>query len=420
MPDLADFQNLAVATAIGFLIGFQREWRDVGEGSDRFAGARTFAIIGLAGGAAGLFGEALMIAAGLIAVGTLAAIAYWSTARHAPGDGATTEFSVVATYLLGALACHGEPALAAAGGVAAAILLAAKAKIASWTQSIDRKEVAAVLRFLAISTIILPILPDQGYGPYEALNPRTIWWTVVLISGLSFVGYWLIKFYGSHGVLLTGLVGGLASSTATTLSLARLVRDGSAKPGAGAAGIVAANVVMLARVAVLLAVAARAVLAEIWPALLAGAIAGGLVALFYWRRDRKANAEITLGNPMELKPALMFAVFLAAILVVSRFALDRFGDTGFYVVAAVSGLADLDALTLSAAAEANAGALAVAAAGAGVLIAIAANMIVKGGMSLAIAGAGAGLRVALGFALIAAAGAAAYVLAPSGAGDTNS
>jgi uncharacterized membrane protein (DUF4010 family) len=409
MNGVDDFQNLAIATAIGLLIGFEREWRDVAVDKERFAGARTFAVIGFAGGIAGLFGAPLLIAAGLLAVGAIVAIAYWSTARHQPNEGSTTEFAAIATYLLGALAAAGSPALAAAGGVGAAILLSLKGRFEALADRIDQKEIAAILRFLAIAVIILPILPDRGFGPYEALNPRSIWWTVVLISGLSFVGYWLGRFYGSHGVIITGLVGGLASSTATTLSLSRLVRDGTSKPGAGAAGIVAANIVMLGRVAAILAVAARDAALAIWPALLAGAIAGGAIAFFYWRTDRRAAAEITLGNPLELRSALIFAGLLAVITLGARFALDRFGSTGFYVVAAVSGLADLDALTLSAAAQTSAGALAVRAAGAGVLIAIGSNMIVKGGMTLVIAGAGAGFRVASAFALIAAVGAAAYI-----------
>lgn len=263
MADLAEFQNLAIAVAIGFLIGFQREWRAAEEQKPRsFAGARTISFIALVGGLAGLIDNgALVVAVGLAAIAALTVAAYWAEARTEPSVGGTTEIAILATYLLGVLATRGEPTLAAAGGVGVVILLSLKPLVERWAQSVDRKEVNAAIRFLAIAVIVLPLLPDQGYGPYEALNPRQIWTMVVFISGLSFLGYWLTKLCGAHGVLLTGIVGGLASSTATTVSLSRLVKEGSTNPRAAAAGIVSANVVMLARVGVILSVTSASVLA---------------------------------------------------------------------------------------------------------------------------------------------------------------
>jgi uncharacterized membrane protein (DUF4010 family) len=274
----------------------------------------------------------------------------------------------------------------------------------------EPKELAAALRFLAISVIVLPLLPDRGFGPHEALNPRQIWYYVVLISGLSFAGYWLIKFFGARGVLLTGIVGGLASSTATTLSLARLARQGAATPLAAAAGALAANVVMLARVAAILFVTARSVLEVILPALLAAGAVGALLAFLLSKRDRDEPSMIKLGNPMELKPALIFAGMLAAITLASRLAVERFGAQGFYYLAGFAGLADLDAVALSAADQTNGGALAAGAAGIGILIAIASNMMLKGGMLTAIAGLRAGAPTLAIFAGMAGAGVAATLL----------
>ncbi|NWG71268.1 MAG: MgtC/SapB family protein [Parvularculaceae bacterium] len=411
MPDLDQFQSLAIATAIGFLIGFEREWREAADAEGRFAGARTFALAGLAGGAAGLApGDGLVVAAGLLGIFSLAGAAYWAKARAEPTTGATTEVAFAATYLLGALATGGAPALAGAGGVATAILLSLKPRVLAAARAFEPKELGAALRFLAIAVIVLPLLPDRGFGPYDAVNPRQIWYFVVLISGLSFAGYWLIKFFGAHGVLLTGVLGGLASSTATTLSLARLARAQAATPLGAAAGVVAANVVMLARVAAILFIAGRDVAAVIAPGLAAAAIAGVGAALLLSRRDQPPGGAIRLGNPMELKPAILFAALLTAITLASRSAVERFGAEGFYVLSALAGLADVDAVTLSAAAQADEAALTARAAGLGVLIAIGANMLLKGGMLTIIAGPRAGTPTLAAFAAMAGAGASAFHL----------
>ncbi len=409
--DLNDLQSLAIATAIGFVIGFERDWRREEEKRERsFAGARTFALTGLLGALAGLLGVDWLVPAGLIAVGALAVAAHWAKARTEPDSGGTTEIALLAAYLLGVTATV-QPVLAAVGGAAATILLALKPLTTRVADAIEPRELRAALRFLAISAIVLPILPDKGYGPYEALNPRSIWWMVVLISGLSFLGYWLTKLQGSRGILLTGIVGGLASSTATTLSLSRLVRDGTASARAGAAGIIGANVVMLVRVGVLLFAVSRTVLAAVWPALAAGAVAGGVIAFLLWRGDKEKGSEMKLGNPMELGPALIFAALIAFISVASRFATETFGDGGLYALAFFTGLADVDAITLTAGQQAGAEGVEVVVAGAAVLIAVAANTLVKIGMTLSIAGRGAGLLVGGACAAIVIAGALAFLAA---------
>jgi uncharacterized membrane protein (DUF4010 family) len=408
MNDLLELQHLAVATAIGFLIGFEREWRHKEDDKQRnFAGARTFALTAFAGGLAALLDDGLLLlSVGLAAVAALSVAAYWAQAREKPGAGGTTEIALLGAYLLGAVAAEGQMVLAAAAGVGAAILLASKPRIAGLARAINQREIGAALRFLAISMIVLPILPDQGYGPHGALNPRSIWWMVVLISGLSFVGYWLTKLRGSGGVVLTGMVGALASSTAATLSLARLVRDGTATPFAGAAGIVAANAVMAGRVAVLLALISIPGLVSILPSIAAAIAVSAAAAVMLWRRQDEAAVEVRVGNPMEMKPALMFAAILTAIALASRFALDRFGAQGLYVVAGVTGLADVDAMTLTAARQAAGGAISSATAGTAVLIAMAVNTMTKGAMAWGIAGSAVGLRVAAALLAAIAAGAA--------------
>ena len=413
---LTDLRNLTLAAVIGFLIGFEREWTHAAEArGNTFAGARTFTLFALTGGLAGLVGagEGLLIAA-FFGVAALTVTAYWVDAREAPGLGGTTEAAIFATFLLGAAATLGHVLIAAVGGVAVAIILSVKESVERIAENLSEKEIHAALRLLAISIIVLPVLPNQGYGPYEALNPREIWLMVVFISGLSFLGYWLVKLLGAkHGVFLTGLVGGLASSTATTLSLSRFAKDGSASAVAVAAGVIAANVVMLIRVAFLLAAVARTVLAAMWPVLAAGAVIGGVLALLLWRQSGREESEaagIELGNPMELKPALIFAALLAIIALASRFGADQFGEGALFVIGLLSGLADVDAMTLTAGRQASEGVISERAAGGAVLAAVASNIAVKGAMAASIGGRRVGVYVGGVFAAVIAVGALAYFL----------
>lgn len=419
MPETADailaLRNLAVALAIGFLIGFEREHTHAAEArTSTFAGARTFALVAFAGGLTGWIDKGFLLpAVALGFIGALTVASYWATAREENGRGGTTEIALAVTFLLGLAAARGELLIAATGGVAVAIVLSIKESVVRWASALTAAELYAALRLLAISVIVLPLLPDRGYGPYAALNPREIWLMVVFISGLSFFGYWLIKLMGGgKGFLLTGLAGGLASSTATTLSLARFARDG-ANAKQVAAGIVAANVVMLVRVGFLLAAVAREVLAAVWPVLAAGAVAGAGAALILWRGSRErrgAEDALEVGNPMEIKPALIFAVLLAVIALASRFGADRFGEGGLFLVGLISGLADVDAMTLSAGRQAAGGGVEIAAAGAAIMAAVASNIAVKGSMAWSIGGRAAGTMVAAAFAAIVAAGAAAFLI----------
>jgi len=421
MPDIAgdfslqDIVHLGVALAIGFLIGFEREHTHTAEQREHsFAGARTFSLVALAGALAGLIDDGFVLpAVALAAIAGLTGAAYWSVARDRPGSGGTTEIALFVTFLLGLAAVRDYAVPAAIGGVAVAIILSIKESVQRWAQSLSEDELHAALRFLAISIIILPILPNEGYGPYDALNPREIWLMVVFISGLSFLGYWLIKSVGEDkGFLLTGVAGGLASSTATTLSLARFAKEG-ANPARAAAGIIAANVVMVVRVGFLLAAVARDVLTALAPALAAAGVVGAAAALLIWRREKNAEATpkpLQLGNPMELKPAFIFAALLAAITLASRFGADQFGDSGLLVVALVSGLADVDAMTLTAGRQAGVGDITAATAGAAVLAAVFSNTAVKAAMTWSIGGAAAGRFVALSVAAMIAAGAVVFLV----------
>lgn len=409
-PVVTDLIHLAVALAIGFLIGFEREHSHAEEARKHtFAGARTFSLTALAGGLSGLVDDGLILpSVMLVAIAGLTAVAYWATARGKPGAGGTTEIALFLTFLLGLAAVREHVLAAAIGGVATAIILSIKESVERWVSALTEEELYAALRLLAISVIILPVLPNEPFGPYDALNLRDIWLMVVFISGLSFLGYWLIKLAGSgRGVLLTGFAGGLASSTATTLSLSRFAKSG-VEARELAAGIVAANVMMLIRIGLLVAALARDVLLTLAPGLAAAGLVGA-AAMFWLRQgDNHASEQeemLKLGNPMEIKPALIFAGLLAVISVAASFGAERFGQSGLMIVALISGLADVDAITLIAGRQAGSGAIGMSAAAYAIMIAAASNIVLKAGMAWVIGGKGLGLRVAAIFLGMIAAGA---------------
>ncbi len=400
-PMAADLVHLAVALAIGFLIGFEREHTHRAEARERsFAGARTFSLTALAGAVSGLADPGLILpVAALMAIALLTAVSYWATAKDKPGAGGTTEIALFVTFILGLAAVRGHVLTAAVGGVATAIILSIKESVQRWASALSEDELYAALRFLAISVIILPVLPNEAFGPYDALNLRDIWLMVVFISGLSFLGYWLIKFAGAgRGVLLTGFAGGLASSTATTLSLSRFTKSG-VEPRELAAGIVAANVMMLLRIGLLVAALAREVLVALAPGLAAAGLVGAGAMLWLRRGDNHAEEQesmLKLGNPMEIKPALVFAALLAIISVAASFGAERFGQS--------------DAITLIAGRQAASGSIAMNAAALAVMFAAASNIVLKAGMSWVIGGKPLGVRVGAIFVAMIAAGAFALVV----------
>ena len=414
LASLDDLFNLALAAVIGFLIGFEREWTHVSEKHEHaFPGARTFTLFSLIGGLTAILGDghALLIAA-FIAVAALTIVAYWADAREAPGIGGTTETAIFATFFLGAAATSGHTLIAVVGAVGVAGLLSIKDSIKRMASSLSEVEVHAALRLLAISIIVLPVLPNQGFGPYAALNPREIWLMVVFISGLSFVGYWLVKILGAHqGVFFTGVVGGLASSTATTLSLSRFAKDNTASPLTVAAGVVAANVAMLIRVGLVLGAVSKSVFTAMLPVLAVSGVVGAVAAVAYWRLSRNGAAPgpgIKLDNPMEMKPAIFFAIMLAVIALASRFSADLFGEGALVFVGLISGLADVDAMTLTAGRQAAEGAINPLTAGGAVMAAVASNIAIKGAMAASIGGRKVGMAVGGAFIGVIAAGALVY------------
>jgi uncharacterized membrane protein (DUF4010 family) len=427
--DLSEPLRLLIALAIGLLIGLEREWR-WRNGGESHTGLRTFGLIGLLGGLAGLLRPSVgewVVPAALLTLGLLLAADHLAAERKAeadpekpgPVDDTTTLVAALATLLLGVLAAAGRPQLAAGTAVVMTVLLSLKPTLHRWVAALSEIELHAVLRLLVISLVILPVLPDQGYGPYQALNPRTIWLFVVLLSTLSFVGYLAIRILGARrGYLATGFFGGLVSSTAATAALARLGRSNPAQTHAMAAGIAIANAVMAIRIAIVagffnpkLAFAAAWLLG--WAALAAAAFAVLLWRLSIAAADNNAGKSETkaleMKNPFDIGPALRLAAILAVVLVLAKFLEERYGESGIQVLAAIAGLIDVDAVTLTVARDE---AIPMAAAVASLLIAALANTIFKGALLGWAGGKIAGWGIAVLGAMIAAAGIAWLIPSP--------
>lgn len=421
MQDPAVLQGLALALALGLLIGAERGWRQRGgpEGS-RVAGIRTFGVIGLLGGVAALLaGSAANIAFGLAFVAfAIVLVGAHVVAVSRTGDlSATSAMVALLTFLLGATAVRGDMALAASGAVVVTLLLSARPVLHRWLETLEYRELSAALKLLLISVVVLPVLPDRGYGPWAALNPYEIWWMVVLIAAISFSGYVAVRLAGARrGLLLTGLFGGIASSTAVAVSFARLSRTSPGSEALLAAGIVTASATMFMRVLLVLAIVRPALLAELgWP-LGAGALVSLAGAGWLARHPKEPAAvpTIQIHNPFDFWIALRFGALLAGIMVLAHALPQWLGRPGLALLAAVSGLAEVDALTLSMARLAG-GSVTLVGAALAIAIAAAVNTMVKAGLAWLIGLPALGVRV--GVVQIAALIAAALAWALAGGPD---
>jgi uncharacterized membrane protein (DUF4010 family) len=408
--DIAPLLAFLASLAIGLLLGVERERNPAAK-----AGLRTFALTALFGTLAAMLGDyasgAWVPAVGLAVTG-LSIIAAYQRAPSADDPGTTTIVALLLTYCLGALCWYGDRTLAATIAVAAAALLYFKPELRGILQRFERRDLLAVIQFATLSVVILPVLPDEGYGPYGALNPFRIWLMVVLISGLSLAGYIVLKTVGvRHGLPLVGLSGGLVSSTATTLAYSKYAREGTATEVA-ASVIVLANLTVLLRLGVLGAATAPAILPRLAPVLGAALVAGLVVAFVGWRRRLGTATDLPLpavANPAELRASLGFGLVFAIVLVAAAWLSDVAGHRGLYAVALVSGLTDVDALTLSSLQLFTSGKLGAREAVVAIVLALVANTVFKLGLVATIGGKPLARRVILPILASVVAGAAALV-----------
>jgi uncharacterized membrane protein (DUF4010 family) len=287
---------------------------------------------------------------GLAAVAGMLIAAYAREAKQ-EDPGTTTVVAAVVCYLLGALAGVGEAPLAAALAIAVTALLYFKPELEGLSTALKRQDQVSVLQFLVVTFIVLPLLPDRGYGPYEVLNPRNIWLMVVLIAGIGLASYIALRVAGErHGLLLTGLLGGLVSSTATTVLYARRSAESPSMERVALTVIALANLVPIGRIAVLAAFVAPAVLTTLAP-MLGMALAAGVLATLFWLRRTDGDKPLPvpeIGNPTELGTALRFGALYAIVLLASAWLADLAGSRGLYAAALASGMVDIDPIVLSA------------------------------------------------------------------------
>lgn len=399
MTELENFKLLGIALAIGLLIGLERGWhtRDLNEGM-RVAGLRTYGMIGLLGGLSGILAQQVDIYfIGFVFLGLTATLllAYSKSLNELKDYSITGIIASLVTFTLGALTVFGHITLAAASAVVMTALLGFKPLLHGWVKKLEQHELHATLKLLLISVVILPILPNQYYDPWEAFNPYHIWWMVVLIAGISYLGYFAIRIVGRQiGPVLTGALGGLVSSTAVTLDLSKLSAQSPNMENVLAAGILTACGTMFARTLLLTSVINPALSLVLFPALSIMTIITYLVAYLLWHRERKFQTidEIKLENPFQLGMALKFGAFLVAIMFLSKLLKIYFGDMGAYFLAAASGLADVDPITLSVSQMSN-DSLSVSVAAKAILIAISVNSGIKSIFSWIIGSQALALRV---------------------------
>jgi len=340
--------DVLIALGLGLLVGLQKE-----RSASPMAGLRTFALVSVLGAVSAVVAAGSgpwVIVAGVLAVTTLMVIGNvvaMSSGEHDPGQ--TTEVAMVLTYLVGALVVIGPREVGVVVGALTAMLLHLREELRDWVARLNDRDVRAFMQFIVIWLVVLPVLPDRTYGPYDVLNPRPVWLMVVLIVGLNVAGYAAFRIMGARaGTLLAGVLGGVISSTATTMSYARQSKTHEATSRTAAVVVWIASGVVFVRI--LLEIGAVA--PEFVP-VAAGPIGilivvFAITALMVWRSaTTTGDSPLEPGNPSELKPALIFGALYAAILFAIAAAEDLLGNPGLFLTAAVSGLTDIDAITLS-------------------------------------------------------------------------
>lgn len=398
-PFVALAQRGAIAMLLGLLVGAEREFSRTPK-EVLFAGVRTFPLIGMLGFLAALLAEGrspLVFAIVSLAFGGLILASYVLTSLG-EDKGATTEIAALTVYLLGALCFWQEERFASAVAVTATVLLSMREALHGFVARLDREDVFAALKLAIVTLVVLPLLPDRDYGPYDAFNPHRTWKYVVLIASISFAGYVSVKALGARrGIGLTGVFGGLASSTAVALAFSRKSREEPRLARSFAGAILLASTIMFPRVLAVAAVACPPLVERLWKPvalLTAAGVVASLLLQFGDRRGKGPEAAegVSLRNPFELGSAVKFGLVLAAIGFVSRASFALFGEGGFLLASGLMGMADADGLAVQAAAQGRdlldraggdtAAVPFLAVASTGIVLAMVANTAVKGALTV--------------------------------------
>lgn len=417
MTDEPLLLRLGVALAIGLLIGLERGWRqrDEGEG-ERTAGFRTYTLIGVLGGLCAILAtHTHPVFLGLSFIGFAIGFSAfaWLEAQAERNFSVTGVIAAFLTFALGAYAVLGNLQVAIAAGVTVTLFLALKQPLHTWLRKLTWLEIRSVLILLAMTFLALPLLPDRTVDPWGAVNPSAIWFLAIIIAAISFAGYVAIRIMGSQaGVALAALAGGLASSTATTVTLSRMAREHPDASPLLAAGILLSGSVMIVRVLIVASAINNALLIPLaWPLGAAGLAMVAMSGFLFLAHGKGATErpELAISNPFELGTALKLAALIALISLLAKWIGAGFGDAGLAVLAALSGIADVDAITLSMSRMSREEGLSVRTAAGCIAIAVAVNTAVKAGMTFSLGTGRAGMIVSGASAAAVAAGTAAFL-----------
>lgn len=349
------FLKFGISLVLGLLVGLQREYASEETHKELSAGIRTFALMGLVGciaaNIADILGSPWPYVVIILIAGSLLCLSFFVQAWRGH-IGLTTEFSALATILAGSLVYLEQIALAIALTVAIAVLLSLKIEMHRFVHKLTKTDIIAILKFAVITAIVLPVLPNQNYGPepFNIFNPYKIWLLVVLISGISFIGYISIKLLGAKkGLGFVGFLGGLASSTAVTLTMTQRSRSHPELSKSFLQAVLIAWTVMYVRLFVIVAAVNFSIIKYLWFPVAVGVFMSLLFCLylFFSQKHESQGEHITFANPFELGPAIKFGILFSMILLLSKAAQIYLGDVGLYIASLVSGLADVDAITLS-------------------------------------------------------------------------
>ncbi len=410
----AVLQPYLIALAIGLMLGLERERS---HNRTLSAGSRTFALLSLLGATAATFGPWVVIA-GFVGVGGLMALAYFRSSAEDPGT--TTEIAALVAYLLGALA-YTQAAVAVALAVVVVALLLSKKRIHRFARDIVTEvELEDAVKFFVVAFVVLPLLPNRGFGPYGVLNPAKVWLLVVLLTGIGWLGYIGVRALGpQRGLLVTGLAGGFVSASATTASMGRLSR-GAVGLRAPLASALAASLATFIQLLLVIGYVDPAVLRRLWPPVVAaGLVLAGVVAVVYRGAardgaqtdgagtDDAGTTAVAAGRPFALRPALILTAVLVSALLVGRWGADVLGPQGAVLAAFAAGLADAHAGSVAAATLSAQGDITVATALAAIAAALGSNLLVKIVLAFTAGGRRFGLGFAAGMAVPAAVFAAA-------------
>ncbi|MBS1142736.1 MAG: MgtC/SapB transporter [Proteobacteria bacterium] len=390
VPELAaPVEAFGTALGIGLLIGMERERRP-----EASAGLRTFALVSMLGCLFALLGDKTggpwLLVAGLVVISSAMIASNFSAQQEEQYRGFTSEAAIIVTYGLGAAVWFGYSTLAVMLAITTTVLLYFKAELRQFSERTTPKDINSMLQFAVLSLVILPILPSEDFGPYNAINPRQVWYMVVLISGLALSGYLALRIVGArHGAALLGIFGGLASSTATTMMFSRHAREHTHLIPMSAIVILIANVMVMIRLWLVASVVAPGLAMPIAIVFSCGIVPGVVMALYGWK-VLSASGPLPMPevkNPTELKTAVSFGLLYAVVLLASAWLQDIAGSSGLYIVALVSGLTDADASVLSTLRMFNLDKVVRGEAVIAVTLALLANLVFKIGLVVSIGGA---------------------------------